>query len=246
MYQSIYDFRDFYNTPMGGVVRSVLRRKIRSCWPHVKGLRVVGIGCPQPYLDMFLPEAERCIAINPAAQGSFPWPEQGANLSVLAEEAELPIETNSVDRVLLIHSLEYGELPHSNLKEIYRILKSNGRLLVIVPNRRGLWSRAEWSPFGHGTPYSGDQLRMALRENLFVLERSSMALFAPPVRFNMVQKSFGTFDLVLSLILPAIGGVHVVEVSKQVYAGTSVPVGAKVIIRARPAAAGLRTLTTDQ
>ncbi|MBP7604965.1 MAG: methyltransferase domain-containing protein, partial [Spirochaetes bacterium] len=129
-YQSIYDFRDFYNTPMGGVVRSVLRRKIRSCWPHVKGLRVVGIGCPQPYLDMFLPEAERCIAINPAAQGSFPWPEQGANLSVLAEEAELPIETNSVDRVLLIHSLEYGELPHSNLKEIYRILKPGGSAYI--------------------------------------------------------------------------------------------------------------------
>lgn len=238
MYHSIYDFKDFYNTPSGMMVKSVLRQKIRSVWQNTKGLRVVGIGYTQPYLDLFMSEAERCIAISPALQGAYPWPEPEHNLVALSEETELPIETNSVDCVLLIHSLEFAELPRSNLQEIYRILKSHGRLLVLTPSRRGFWSRAEWSPFGHGTPYSGEQLKTLLRENLFVYERSSMALFTPPLRFNLVQKSFETIEAVGSVCLPAMGGIHVVEASKQIYSGLAAPAESKVVVRAKPVAVG--------
>lgn len=239
MYHSIYDFKDFYNSPMGGVVKHVLRQKIRAYWGNVKSLRIVGIGYTQPYLDLFQNEAERFISINPSEFGAYPWPEQSQNLSVLSEESELPIETNSVDRVLLMHSLEFAELPKSNLQEIFRILKSNGRLIVITPNRRGLWSRAEWSPFGHGVPYSGDQLKFLLRDNLFVYERSCTALHAPPLRSNIIRKSFDTFEIAMPFILPAIGGVHLVEVSKQVYSGTVITADSKVIIRSRPQSVGV-------
>jgi SAM-dependent methyltransferase len=239
MYHSIYDFKDFYNSPMGGVVKHVLRQKIRAYWNNVKSLRVIGIGYTQPYLDLFQNEAERFISINPSEFGAYPWPEQAQNLSVLSEESELPIETNSVDRVLLVHSLEFAELPKSNLQEIFRILKSNGRLIVITPNRRGLWSRAEWSPFGHGVPYSGDQLKFLLRENLFVYERSCTILYSPPLRWNIIQKSFGYFETAMPFILPTIGGVHMVEVSKQVYSGTAVSADSKVIIRTRAQSVGV-------
>ncbi len=242
MYHSIYDFKDFYNSPMGNVVKHVLRQNIRNYWGNLKGLRVVGIGYTHPYLDLFMPEAERCISVNPAEQGAYPWPTDQQNLSVLAEETELPIETNSVDRVLLVHSLEFAELPKSNLQEIFRILKSNGRLIVITPNRRGLWARAEWSPFGNGVPYSGDQLRFLLRDNLFVYERSCTALHMLPLRWNIIQKSFDYFETIIPHILPTTGGVHLVEVSKQVYAGTTmITDSSKVIIRARTSTASIPT-----
>lgn len=237
MYSSIYDFKDFYNAPAGDVVRNVLRHKIRAYWGDVRGMSVVGIGYTQPYLDALMPEAERCVAISPAGQGAYPWPDGARNLTALAEETELPIETNSVDRVIVIHSLEYAELPRSNLQEIFRILKSNGRLLIITPNRRGLWSRAEWSPFGHGTPYSGEQLRSLLRDNMFVYERSCTALYTPPLRWNLVRKSFEKFEMVLSVCLPSMGGVHIVEVSKQIYSGIAQQSESKIIVRARPVAA---------
>lgn len=241
MYHSIYDFKDFYNSPIGGVVKHVLRKKIKSYWGNVKGMRVVGIGYTQPYLDLFSADAERCVCINPAEDGSYPWPEDGQNVSVLSEETELPIETNSVDRVLLVHSLEFAELPKSNLQEIFRILKSNGRLIVLTPNRRGLWSRAEWSPFGYGTPYSSDQLKFLLRDNLFVYEQSCTALYLLPFRLNIVRRTFEYFEAVMPHILPRIGGVHIVEVSKQVYSGITASADSKVVVRARPVAARLST-----
>lgn len=180
MFRSVYDLKDFYASPSGGIVRSVLAHSIRTWWDNLKGFRVIGIGYTQPYLELFTGEAERVISVSPAFQGCYPWPDPQYNMAVLAEESELPLETNSVDRVLLVHSLEYAELQRSNLQEIWRVLKSNGRLIVVAPNRSGLWSRAEWSPFGHGSPFSKEQLRFVLRENLFVYERANTILFTPP------------------------------------------------------------------
>jgi len=233
MYRSIYDLKDFYNDEPGVHVRKILRAHIQSWWPDVKNQRIAGIGFAAPYLDVFLPDAERCLAVMPAGQGVYPWPENSRNLTMLAEESELPLETNSVDRVLLIHSLEYAELLRSNLQEIWRVLKSNGRLLVVAPNRLGFWARADWSPYGQGTPYSLDQLRWFLRDNLFVYERHKGALFMPPIRRKLIYRSADTFEKVCPYILPALAGVHMVEASKQLYAGMDIGGGSKVKVRGR-------------
>ncbi|MDD3020618.1 MAG: class I SAM-dependent methyltransferase [Alphaproteobacteria bacterium] len=208
-------------------------RQIRNWWDDVHDMRVVGIGYTTPYLNMFLEESDRTISISPAGQGIYPWPENADNLATLAEESELPLETNSVDRVLLVHSLEHAELLRSNLQEIWRVLKSNGRLIVITPNRRGLWSRAEWSPFGQGTPYSREQLRFFLRDNLFVYEQSTCVLYTPPLRWNIVRNSSETLEKYLPWILPGMGGLHMVEASKQIYSGLTQAVENRVIVRGR-------------
>jgi SAM-dependent methyltransferase len=233
MYRSVYDLKDFYNCPAGAMVRASLGCHIREWWPDMKGLRVAGIGYAQPYLDMFLGSADRCFAVNPAAQGACPWPEGEKNLTVLAEESELPFETNSLDRVLLIHSLEYAELPKSNLQEIWRVLKSNGRLLIVVPNRLGFWARADWSPYGEGTPYSLAQLRWALRDNLFVFERSKPALFALPLRWRIFLQAAEVLEKIGPYLFPAFAGLHMIEASKQLYAGTEVGASSRVRIRGR-------------
>lgn len=234
MVPSIYDLQDFYAASGGRTVRRAIAHHIETWWDSVRGLRVIGIGYAQPYLDSFLEEAERVICLAPAAQGSHPWPKSAPNLTALVEETELPLETNSVDRILLIHSLEYAELPGMNLQEIWRVLKSSGRLIVVVPNRRGLWSRAEWSPFGHGTPYSYDQLRNILRDQLFVHERSTSALYMPPTRSKLLRNIGEKLEHTLPYLLPGIGGVHIVEVSKQIYSGLLKPASNRIIIRTRP------------
>lgn len=233
MYRSIYDLKDFYNSDPGSYVCRILRQHIQEWWPDVKDQRVVGVGYATPYLDMFLSSAERCFAVMPAGQGVYPWPETARNLTVLAEESELPLETNSVDRILLIHSLEYAELLRANLQELWRVLKSNGRLLVVAPNRLGFWARADWSPYGQGTPYSLDQLRWFLRDNLFVYERHRPALFMPPIKGQLIYRSAETLEKVCPYVIPALCGVHMVEASKQLYAGMDIASGSKVKVRGR-------------
>lgn len=241
IYRSIYDLRDFYNQPMGQWVCRIVRRMIGAWWPSVHGQRVAGIGYACPYLDLFVTESERCIAIMPAAQGALRWPFNDRNLTVLSEESELPLETSSVDRVVLVHSLEHAELIQANLQEISRVLKGDGKLLIIVPNRTGFWSRAEWSPFGRGTPYSMSQLRIFLRDNLFVHERTKPFLYVPPLRWNWVVRIAPTLEKIGPWLFPAFAGLYIVEASKQVYAGIDVPVMAKGRVRGRRAAMQART-----
>ena len=79
--------------------------------------------------------------------------EQGQSLSVLVEETDLPLPDECADRILLVHMLEWTEKSRELLRELWRVLAPNGRLLVIVPNRRGLWARVDSTPFGYGSPF---------------------------------------------------------------------------------------------
>ena len=233
MFNSAYDLKAFYNTRVGRVVRRILQSRIREIWPDLHGLNLMGAGYATPYLRIFKSETERTFAIMPAGSGAHLWPHDGLNCVALAEQAELPIETNSVDRVLMIHDLEFSEFTKPAMQEIWRILKSNGRLLVVVPNRAGFWARADWSPFGHGRPYSVMQLTHILRDNLFVHERTEEALFMPPIRYSPFLKFANTFERIGRSIVPIAAGVHIVEASKQLYAPANPSGGSKVTVRGR-------------
>ncbi|MCC6598282.1 MAG: methyltransferase domain-containing protein [Alphaproteobacteria bacterium] len=248
MYRSVYDLKAFYNGRVGRVVRRVLQARIRDFWPDIHGMRLMGCGYAVPYMRAFKEEAERSFAIMPAGQGAHEWPQNGGgnnlNCVVLSEAAELPVETNSVDRVLMVHDIEFSEFLKPALQEIWRVLKSNGRLLVVVPNRAGFWARADWSPFGQGTPYSASQIAFYLRDNLFVHERTEGALFMPPIKHSLFLKSSGLFEKLGRSYAPFLAGVHMVEASKQLYAtvdrgsGSGVHVRGRKIFVPRPATQG--------
>jgi SAM-dependent methyltransferase len=235
MYRSAYDLKAFYNGKVGRVVRRVLQDRIRAFWPDTRGMRIMGCGYAVPYLRIFKEESERVFALMPAGQGAHHWPQEGSekNLVCLAEESEIPVESSSIDRILLIHDLEYSEFLRGTLEEIWRVLKPDGRVLVVVPNRGGLWAHADWSPFGQGTPYSASQIYHYLHDNMFVHERTEEALFLPPLKFSLLLKSAGIFEKFGRLIVPFMAGVHMVEASKQLYATAGRDSGTRVRVRGR-------------
>ena len=218
MYGDVVDLREFYASHLGQVVRRLVRRQIRQMWPDVGGMRVLGIGYATPFLRPFREEAERAIAVMPAGQGVSFWPPEGPGLVALSEEGELPLPDNCVDRVLLVHALEFTEHLRPLMREIWRVMAGGGRLIAIVPNRRGIWARSDVTPFGHGSPFSPGQLRQTLRANLFVPEREERALFFPPVRSRFLLAGAGAWEKVGQRWLPAFAGANITEASKQIYA----------------------------
>lgn len=240
MQATAYDIKAFYASRIGRIVRRIMQERIREVWPDLHGLRVMGYGYPVPYMRMFMAEAERIFNIMPAAQGAHHWPHDHKNMVAVAEETEIPLETSSVDRILMMHALEYSPQMHHNLAEMYRVLKPNGRILLVVPNRAGMWAHAEWSPLGQGTPYSVTQLTHYLHENKFIQERVEEALFMPPYKVQMVMKSAGLFERLGKTFMPFVAGLHMVEASKQIYARPPHSGGSKVAVRARGLFGGTR------
>ncbi len=221
MYTDVLDLRDFYQGSTGQMVRRLIRRRIRTLWPDVKGLRVLGIGYATPYLGVFKEEAERVMAVMPASQGVIGWPAEGPGLVTLADEAELPFPDMSIDRVLLIHGLECTEELRPLMRELWRILAGGGRLITVAPNRRGIWARSDRTPFGMGSPFSPSQLKRTLQANMFVPEREDYALFLPPTESRFLLASAGAVEEVGHRWFRAFAGVHMIEASKQIYASAA-------------------------
>lgn len=213
----VIDIRSFYASALGRVTSQVLSKRIRERWNRTQSLAILGIGYATPYLDAFVGEAERVISVMPARQGVVNWPIGRPSASLLASNDALPFPNASVDRVLVVHSLETQENPHEMLNEIWRILTPGGQLLVIAPNRRGLWARVDKTPFGHGQPFSRRQLTDLLREALFSPSHWSEALHFPPFKGSMLTRTASAWETIGEALALPFAGVHLVEATKLMF-----------------------------
>ena len=223
----IVDLRDFYHGPLGGVARRLLTSRIRARWRNVQGAQLMGLGFAAPYIGMFRGEAERLGALMPATQGALVWPASGpAGLSVMVEEAMLPLADASVDLLLGVHCLEVADRTAPLLREMWRVLAPEGRLLLIVPNRRGIWARMDTTPFGHGRPYSRGQLERLLKDALFTPTEWISALYMPPIDRHWLVRWATMFERMGPRLWPGFAGVIMVEARKELMG--ALPAGAKV------------------
>lgn len=218
MYDDVSELKNFYASPLGQLARRIIARRIRDRWDNVSNMDIVGLGYASPFLQVFNGEARVMAAMMPHRQGVVQWPRKGPYRSTLVAETELPIRDTSIDCVLVVHGLEHVDARHAYLREIWRILMPQGKLIVVVPNRRGAWARLESTPFGQGRPYSAGQIERLLRETLFEPAGVTPCLFAPPLRARALRSATLVWERVGARFWPAFSGVLIVEAVKQVYA----------------------------
>jgi SAM-dependent methyltransferase len=169
----------------------------------------------------YLANARRVTGLMPGPQGVLPWPAGLPNVSVLCEDTIWPIQTGQVDKLVVMHGLETSENPTALLDEIWRVLGPGGRAVFVVPNRAGIWSRSDNTPFGFGRPYTLGQLEAQLRKHDFVTEKTLSTLYQPPSHRRIWRKTAGVVEKIgHNLPVIAAGGVLMVEVSKQMAAPT--------------------------
>ena len=229
MHLDVLDLRNFYyRTQLGRVAQRAIRDQVVQLWPPQAGETVAGFGFAVPLLRPYLAEARRVVGLMPGPQGVMPWPAGMENVSVLCEDTAWPLPTGLVDRLVLMHGLETSENPSAVLEEAHRVLGPGGRALFVVPNRIGLWSRRDVTPFGFGRPYSVAQLEAQLKRHGFTPERSCSVLYAPPSGTRFWLRSANMWETFGRRMPWLAGGVLMVEASKQVYAPTRGGLGAVV------------------
>ena len=222
MHADIVDLRQFYHSELGRLAEQSIAMALSSLWVRLPQERLVGLGYAVPFLDRFQADTERTFAFMPAGQGAVNWPMGSLSTTALIFDEELPLPDSSIDRVLMVHSLEFAESPRETLKELWRVLAPGGRLVIVVPNRRGVWARFEHTPFGAGRPYSRGQLTSLLRETNFTPGAYADALFYPPYRTRWLLKLFHGIEPIGRRLMPVFSGVIAVEAQKRLYQGLPV------------------------
>lgn len=219
------DLADFYEAPIGQLARRMISRQVRVMWPSARGSSLFGYGFAVPYLRPYLADAERVVALMPAHQGVVAWPSGSRPLTALVDEDALPLADASFDRILVVHGLEGADAARPLLRQLWRVLAPEGRLLLVVPNRTSPWAQLERSPFALGRPFSRGELDRLLRSALLEPLRWDRALYLPPLRGRSLVRSGNAWERMLRRLLPGLSGVHLVEAGKSFYGATPIMVG---------------------
>ncbi len=210
----------FYQGRTGHTAASVLRQRLRLLWPDLTGQSVLGIGYPAPFLSCWQAQAYRCVA---ATTSHHTPPPAG---TCAADATRLPFPDLAFDRILVIHGVEPVGQDGRLLREVWRVLKDDGRIAVVAPNRTGLWAHVDSTPFGQGQPYSQGQIDRLLATNMFRPERRDVALFTPPTSLGVVLRASPAWEAIGRALFWDLAGVTLTEAVKDTYA--ALPVGAPV------------------
>ncbi len=216
----------FYKSELGKAASMAIAQRLQLLWPEPKG-EMVAVGYGPPFLEGFITKGIKTFAMMPARQGVMAWPQDVAKRVALVDEYNLPLSDSSVDYLVLVHAIEHAQRPDKLLREIWRVLAPAGRVAVIAPNRRRIWSSLERSPFGYGRPYSARQLELLLSDKLLSPKRTEYALFLPPFEMPVVGPLFSATEWAARGWLRRWGGILIIEAEKQVYGGLLLPTGQK-------------------
>ena len=214
--------REFYGSPLGLMCERFVGAALAPVWGPITGERLLGFGYALPWLDRFASDAERAMAMMPAQQGAARWPPLRPSATALVSETALPLADNAMDRILMVHALEHARDPHEVLEEMWRVLVPEGRLVIVVPNRRGVWARIDTTPFGAGRPYSRSQLSAILKATSFVPTAWSDALFFAPSRRALNARLAPVAERTGRRFWPLFAGAIVVEATKRIHRGVPV------------------------
>ena len=222
MRPEVDELQRFYASRQGQLARRLIHHQLRALWPNLNGQSVLGIGYAAPFLAG-LEGTSRSVALMPVSQGACRWPADGACRTALTREDELPLTDGSIDRVLLVHALECCGNGPRLMREVWRVLADGGRMLVVVPNRRGLWCLSDRTPFGYGQPYSRGQLQHTLNSHLFTPAAERTALFLPPTQSRLLLRLAVPAERLGLGVAQQFSGVVLIEAEKRIYVGTALP-----------------------
>jgi ubiquinone/menaquinone biosynthesis C-methylase UbiE len=142
----------------------------------------------------------------------------GVNSSIIAKDSEIPLADNSVDKILLIHYFEYASHPNLLLREIWRLLKPGGKLLLVAPNKLSLWPHSKKYPYKKCKLFSIMQLSKILDEAMLSPVKTSSTLFALSNAYRFFPDVSDAIENWSSKWLSPFGGVLLVEAEKLICA----------------------------
>lgn len=143
--------------------------------------------------------------------------------SAIAGDVEaLPIMTDTLDVVILFHSLDFSHDPHQVLREAERVLVPEGHIVVLGFNPRSLWGLRKWMPLKRrGTPWEGRFVSMnRIKDWLgllgFDLVASEQLFYRPPVNHEGILRRLRFCEKTGEKFIKLFGAVYLITAKKKV------------------------------
>lgn len=195
--------------------------------PELFGFHILQIGalCEREFLE------DSCISHKVLIQLQEELLSPAAALQCLADN--LPIMSDSIDVVVLPHSLEFLDSPHRLLREIERILIGEGHLIIIGFNPWslcGLWRLfLAWrdEPPWNGHFYGMARIKDWLSLLDFELIKTDKFFYRPPLQNDRIMLKLQFLEKLGKFFWPYFGSVQVIVAKKRVMPLTPIKLSRK-------------------
>lgn len=214
----VIDLKEFYQSSVSNNIYPVFQEILSKLRINNKVHKTLFVGFGAPFADTTKGEFLAMLA----HVGVLAWPNSKNNRTLLVYEGEWPFADHMFDEIILIHGLEYAQNAGNIFEECYRNLCPEGRLVVIVPNRRSVWVHSDRTPLGFGQPYTLTQLINILKKYDFIPVDVARGLYSLPSKSWLGNIWSWIFELIASKTLQKFSGLVGVAATKRVYAGISV------------------------
>jgi SAM-dependent methyltransferase len=215
MSASRQDFEVWLAGPLGGLVLEQERALVAVALECAFGLHCVQVGA-WGGAETFLPLAR-------TRRSALVAPSPGAGVALVSHADELALQSDSVDVMLLPHTLEFAREPHEVLREAARVLAGEGELIVLGFEPLGAWSlRGAFTrggfPPGIRRRIGAQRLSDWLKLIGFEVGVAERYLYGPP--FPGLSRMRGFLERAGRRAWPRFSGAYLLHARKRVYSMT--------------------------
>ena len=204
---------DWYLSETGQYLLNELGEKINPILATTFGYYSLQIGCTGSAAQI----QESC-----RVKHLFTLDDLGTGAEIRATPSMLPIATDSVDLVILMHHLSNTGEPHAVLREAFRILIPEGKLVIIDFNPVSLWGLRhflqgwlEYVPF-NGHFYTAKRIDDWMRLLGFDQLCHYRVGYLPPIQKTSVTRHLTWLEKGTRKWLPLLGALNLLVYSKSI------------------------------
>ncbi|PCJ28424.1 MAG: SAM-dependent methyltransferase [SAR86 cluster bacterium] len=209
----------WFQSPQGEEVLTAERDAVRPVLEKLFGYHILQVG---------FSEEHSLIEDSPVGHKIIFSPEHRAgSKNAVADNEELPLLSDSIDIVVVHHALDFTTDSHRLLREVTRVLRPGGHLLILGFNPYSPWGLMKLLKRRIHIPWRGRFIskgRVADWLKLLDLHIDSVAyrLHFLPLKFSKLLKHAKTLEKLGCKVHSPLGGVYLIHSVKQVIPATPV------------------------
>ena len=199
---------EWFATPLGQYLLAREQAYFDRTLSDIFGFHALQIGLPEcPFLRGSRITTRLTVDLEEPAQ-------------VLADPHWLPFAENGADLIVLPHTLEFTDQPHQLLREVHRVIRPEGQLIIAGFNPFSLWGARHAFRRRMHYPWRGRFISlMRVKDWLallgFELTGGRFGCYAPPFSQGRWLDRFGFMEKAGDRWWPICGAVYVVRAIKR-------------------------------
>ncbi len=212
------DLIKFYNSELGLNCVSIIQEKIELLLNENNDQKILGLGYVLPYLINKRIHSRVSFLSVPSANNKIKYIKNGYNASIETDEKAFPFNDLQFDKIFVSHWLEVSDRLDLVMSEIWRVLKGQGKIILVIPNAFSFWAVRENNPFGKCRPFSQTQIKKLLHLHGFEEIKLNFCIHFPPIYQKFLLTNYRSLEYIGGAIFKNFGGVMIVEATKFNYA----------------------------